>query len=59
MGRAGVARDRKTAPTEVIGCILARGPEGKMEILACLLILWWKNKRHLLDLDEDEEEESL
>jgi len=30
-----------------------------MEILACLLILWWKNKRHLLDLDEDEEEESL
>jgi hypothetical protein len=32
-----------------------------MEILAYLvnpLILWWKDERQLLDLDEDEEEES-
>jgi len=32
-----------------------------MEILACFvnpLILWWKDERQLLDLDEDEEEES-
>jgi hypothetical protein len=45
----------------VIGCTLARGREGKMEILAYFvnsLILWWKDERQLLDLDEDEEEES-
>src|SRR5260370_34601856 len=30
-------KDEKTAPTEVVGCILAQGREGKMEIPA----EWW------------------
>ena len=43
---AGVARegkDEKTAPTEAVGCMLAGGREGKMEILVDLLKGWYRS----------------